>query len=75
MLERPVGWHSDDVVIGAGGLRLDFRSGQNGHSVANDSSLLRCFFGAMLPSGYAAEMSPATDYTVRRNNIARNNKF
>ena len=47
-------------VSGAGSLRLEFRPGQIGHSVANDSPPLRHFFErSWLPQGNEAEMSTA----------------
>ena len=50
---------------GRSGVRFPGRS--NRHSVANDSPPLRRFFGAVLPRRQAAEMGPATRYTLRRN--------
>ena len=41
--------------------------GQIGHSVANGSPPLRCFFGAKLLRRNAAKMDPATHCTLRRN--------
>ena len=46
------------------GVRFPGRS--NRHSVANDSPPLRRFFGAVLPRRQAAEMGPATRYTLRQ---------
>ena len=37
-----------DIAIGSEGLGFNFRAGQIGHSVANGSPPLRCFFGAVL---------------------------
>ena len=55
-----------DIAIGEGGLRFVSRVGQIGH-VANGSTPLRCFFGAVLPWHYAVEMGLATRFTLRRN--------
>ena len=54
------------MAIGAGGLGLYSRAGQIGHSVANGSPPLRCFFGALMSRQSAAEMGPATRYTFGR---------
>ena len=54
-----------DIPIGAGDLEFDSRSGQIGRlSVANGFPPLQCFFGAMLSRREAAEMDPATPYTL-----------
>ena len=37
------------ILIGAGGFGLDFWAGQIGDSVANDATLLRRLFEALLP--------------------------
>ena len=62
-----VGTMVKDIASGAGDHGFDSRVGQIGHSVANDSPLLRRFFGAAFPRRQAAEMSPVKSYTLRRN--------
>ena len=57
----PVGWRCN----GVSGVR--FPACKIGRSVANDSPPLRRFFGAVLPRRCAAEMDPATRYTLRCN--------
>ena len=37
-----------DIAVGSEGLGLDYRAGRIGHSVANGSSPLQRFFGAVL---------------------------
>ena len=56
-----------DVVVGAEGLGFESRDSQIGHSVANDLSPLRCFFGTVLLGRKTAEMDPATRY--RENSV------
>ena len=46
---RPVSSVVKLVAIGAEGLGFDSGADQIGHSVANGSPPLRCFFGAVLP--------------------------
>ena len=55
--------------MGQEGQGLGFRAGQIGQSVTNGSPRLRCFFRAVLPWCYAAEMDPATRFTLRRNDL------
>ena len=50
-----------DIAIAAGGLGFKYRVGQIRGSVANG------FLGVVLPKGHAAEMGPATRYTLRCN--------
>ena len=38
-----------DIAISVVGIGFNLRAGSIEHSVANDSPLLRCFFGAVLP--------------------------
>ena len=38
-----------DIAIGAGGIGFDYRAGEVGFSVTNDSTPLLCFIGAVLP--------------------------
>ena len=47
-----------DIAIGAGGCGIEFQTCQIGHSVANGSPPLRCFFGAVLSRRSTAEMDP-----------------
>ena len=47
-VHRPVAQLLKDIAVGAEGLWFDSRAGQIGRSVANGSSPLRCFFGAVL---------------------------
>ena len=66
MSDRPLAQlQSARSRCGRFGVRFPDRS--NRHSVANDSPPLRRFFGAVSPRRYAAEMGPATRYTLRRN--------
>ena len=65
-LHRPLAQlQSARYRCGRSGVRFPGRS--NRHSVANDPPPLRHFFGAVLPRRQAAEMGPATRYTLRRN--------
>ena len=64
---RPVGVVVKDVLIGAGGVGFDSRASQIGLGVANGSPSLPRFFGAALPRRYAAEMDPASRYSLGRN--------
>ena len=52
------------IAMGTGCLGFDFRAGQITHSLTNGSPPLRCFFGAVLSRRYAAEMDPASRYTL-----------
>ena len=64
---RLVGVVIGDTANGARGLWFDSRAGQIGNSVANGSPPLRCYFEIASPQRYAAEMDPATRYTLRCN--------
>ena len=55
------------MSIGAGDLGFDYPADQIGQRVANGSPPLQRFFGAVLPRRLAAEMGPATCYTLPRN--------
>ena len=62
-----VGVGAQDIAIGARDVGFDYRAGQISHSVANGTSPLRCFLGAVLSRCEAAEMGPTTRYTLRSN--------
>ena len=67
IFDRPVSLVVKGTAVGAGGLGFNFRAGQIGHSVANGSPPLRCFFRAVLLRRLAVEMDPATRCKFRRN--------
>ena len=64
---RPVSAVAKHIAAAAGGLEFDSWSSQITRSVVNGSPPRRCFFGAVLPRREAAEMDPASRYTLRRN--------
>ena len=64
---RLVGLVVTDIAIGAEGPGFHPRAGQMGHSVANCSPSLRCFFGPVLSRRCAVEIDPATRYMLWRN--------
>ena len=66
---QPIDEVVKDIAIGVECFGFVFRAGRTGWSVANGSLSLRCFFTAVLRKRSAAEMNPATSYTLRRNTI------
>ena len=60
-------------TLGAGGLGSESRVGRSkiGHSVANGSPPLRCFFGAALPRRQGVEMDSSICYALRRNTASQ----
>ena len=65
---KPTGWRNGKKhCYRCERFRVRFRGRSNGHSVANGSPPLRCFFVAVLPRHYTAEMDLATRCTLRHN--------